>query len=487
VFGQLRNAVEIHMHLALDKKGTLYDQIARAIKAEILEGRIASQSKLPSTRTLAIVLGVSRRSVLQAYDLLCAEELAVTRQGSGTRVAEVVLPARVTTKISIAPTSLYAGRLRSLSAVTLTGAHVRGLPRYNLLYGQPLVEPTLFHSWRRKLAAAALNAGPAYPLAGGYLPLRRALADYLGRRRGVTCDASDILIVGGTQQALTIVERVLLNPGDQVVVEDPHYQLALHSLIAHGARVISVRTDHEGLVVDELPRRATRLVLVTPSHHFPSGVVMTQTRRLELLRWAARTGSWIFEDDYDTEFHSGIRPIPALRSLDLADRVLYVGTFSKTLFPSLRLGYIVCPKQLRNDLFRAKMLDDLGCPAVEQAALGTFIQSGQYERHLRRSVKEIVNRRRTIVDALQRLASPYIEIGPHQTGMHFVIWLRDFGYDRLRGLIDRAESLGLGLHPVHPYYRARPTRPGLLIGYAGLSVSQLKTAIELLSRCLENK
>jgi len=473
------------MHLSLDKKGTLYDQIARAIRSEILEGRIAAESKLPSTRSLAIALGVSRKSVLQAYDLLCAEELAISRAGSGTRVAKLAFSARVSTKIGIVPASLYAVRARSLPSITLAGAHRRDRPRYDLHYGEPLVDPAFFHSWRRKLAAAALRAGPKYPLAGGYLPLRRAIADYLGRRRGIICEASDILVVGGTQQALTVAERVLLNPGDRVVVEDPHYQLAQHSLLAHGAHVISGRTDHEGLVVAELTRRATRLVFVTPSHQFPSGVVMSLARRLELLKWAARTGSWIFEDDYDSEFHLDDRSLPALRSLDLTDRVLYVGTFSKTLFPSLRLGYIVCPKALRDDLYRAKLLDDLGCATMEQAALGTFIQSRQYERHLRKTIKEIANRRRAIVEGLQRIGGSRIEIGPHQTGMHFVVWLRSLSFDRLDAFIDRAKSLGLGLHPVHPYYRTRPSRPGLLVGYAGLSVGQLKTAAELFARCLD--
>jgi GntR family transcriptional regulator/MocR family aminotransferase len=473
------------MHLSLDKKGTLYDQIARAIRSEILEGRIAAESKLPSTRSLAIALGVSRKSVLQAYDLLCAEQLAISRAGSGTRVAKLAFSTRVSTTIGIVPASRYAVRARSLPSITLAGAHGRNRPRYDLLYGEPLVDPALFHSWRRKLAAAALRAGPKYPLAGGYLPLRRAIADYLGRRRGINCDASDILVVGGTQQALTVVERVLLNPGDRVVVEDPHYQLAQHSLLAHGARVISGRTDDEGLVVAELTRRPTRLVFVTPSHQFPSGVVMSLARRLELLKWAARTGSWIFEDDYDTEFHLDDRSLPALRTLDLTDRVLYVGTFSKTLFPSLRLGYIVCPKALRDDLYRAKLLDDLGCATMEQAALGTFIQSGQYERHLRKTIKEIANRRRAIVEGLQRIEGSRIEIGPHQTGMHFVVWLRSLSFDRLGAFIDRAKSLGLGLHPVHPYYRTRPSQPGLLVGYAGLSVGQLKTAAELFARCLD--
>jgi GntR family transcriptional regulator / MocR family aminotransferase len=473
------------MHLTLDKKGTLYDQIARAMKLEILEGRLLAGARLPSTRALATALGVARKSVLQAYELLCAEGLAIARAGSGTRVAKVSPATPPPQRRHDVPLSNFAARVQSLPPITLAGAHVSGRPKYNLLYGEPLIDARLFHSWRRKLSAAALRAGPTYPAAGGYLPLRRAIADYLARRRGVLCGAADILVVAGTQQALTLVQRVLLDPGDQVVLEDPHYQLALHNLLAHGAQVRSARTDDEGLVVRELPNRRTKLVFVTPSHQFPSGVVMSLDRRLELLKWAARNGSWIFEDDYDTEFHSGGRPLPALRSLDLADRVLYVGSFSKTLFPSLRLGYIVCPAGLRDALYKAKLLDDLGSPSVEQAALATFIQSRQYEKHLRKSVKELINRRRTVVEALQRLSGSHIEIGPHQAGMHFVMWFRRLGFEALDAFIGRARASGLGLYPIHPYYRERPARPGLLIGYAGLSVGQLKTAVELFARCLE--
>jgi GntR family transcriptional regulator/MocR family aminotransferase len=475
------------MYLALDKKGTLYDQIARALKLEILEGRIAAGSKLPSTRTLATALGVARKSVLQAYELLCAEELAIARGGSGTRVAKVSPAARTPARARVVALSRYATRARALPPITLAGSRVSDRPRYNMVYGEPLIDTALFHSWRRKLSAAALRAGPTYPAAGGYLPLRRAIADYLARRRGVLCNAADVLVVAGTQQALAIVARVVLDPDDSVVVEDPHYQLAMHSLLAHGAQVKSARTDEQGLVVDELPQRATRLVFVTPSHQFPSGVAMTLSRRLQLLKWAAQTGSWIFEDDYDTEFHAGERPLPALRSLDLADRVLYVGSFSKTLFPSLRLGYIVCPAALRDALYQAKLLEDLGSPSVEQAALATFIQSRQYEKHLRKSVKELMTRRNTVVDALQRHAGAHIEIGPHQAGMHFAIWFKHMAFDRLDAFIARAKSLGLGLHPIHPYYRTRPARPGLLIGYAGLSVNQLKTAVELFVRCLQDE
>jgi GntR family transcriptional regulator/MocR family aminotransferase len=473
------------MHLVLDNRGTLYDQIARAIRSAVVEGRLVAGNRLPSTRTFATELGVSRKSVLQAYELLCAEGLAIARGGSGTRVAKLIDPvASASTASADVTTSEYADRLRSLPAISLAAAYNCGRSKYDLRYGEPLVDTALFHSWRRKLAAAALRAGPTYPHPRGYLPLRRAIAGYLVKHRGVICEPSDILVVGGTQQALTIVERVLLDPGDQVVVEDPHYQLALHSLLAHGAKVTHVRTDQDGLIVSEMPQKPTRLALVTPSHQFPSGVLMTTARRLELLKWASKTGSWIFEDDYDSEFHSGDRPLPALRSLDLADRVLYVGSFSKTLFPSLRLGYIVCPKALRDDLYKAKMMDDLGSSVMEQAALSTFIHNGQYHNHLRKVVKEVANRRRAVVEALRRLPDAHIEIGPHEAGMHLVVWLRNLSFSRFDKFLERTKALGLELHPVHLYYQIRPSQPGLLIGFAGLSVGQLRSAIELFGRCL---
>jgi GntR family transcriptional regulator / MocR family aminotransferase len=345
----------------------------------------------------------------------------------------------------------------------------------------------LFSSWGRKLMAAALRADTSYPVAEGYLPLRHALAEYVARRRGIVCDSSDILVVAGTQQALTLIERVVLNPKERVVLEDPHYQLAKHSLLAHGARIVSGRTDEQGLVIRELPQQPARLTLVTPSHQFPSGVVMSLSRRLELLKWAAQVGSWIIEDDYDTEFDAADCRLPALATLDLAGRVIYVGSFSKTIFPSLRLGYIVCPKTLRDYLFKTKLLNDLGSPAIEQAALATFIRSGHYEKHLRKSIVELATRRRIVIETLQRLAGADIEFGAHDCGMHFVIWLRHIDFHQITGFIAHAKSLGLGLDPVHPYYVKRPDRPGLLIGFAGLPLGQLKTAVELLASCLKHK
>jgi GntR family transcriptional regulator/MocR family aminotransferase len=470
------------MQLLLDKEGALYQQVARAVKLAIHEGRLAAGCKMPSTRSLARALKVSRKSIIQAYDLLCAEQLAVARTGSGTRVAKTIAAGKLISPLMHRPTSQYVARMRELGPLTLGSASSY---RYDLQYGVPLLTASFLSSWGRRLAAAAIRVGPRYPPVGGFTPLRHALVDYLARRRGVICDPSNILIVGGMQQAVTLAARVLLDVDDSVVLEDPHYRLAVNALKAHGAHIFSARTDSEGLVVRELPKSPVRLVFVTPAHQFPSGTVMTISRRMELLRWASTNGCWVLEDDYDCEFHAGTRPIAALRSLDLADRVIHVGSFSKTLFPSLRLAYIVCPEALKVDFSSAKLLDDLGSPTIEQAALATFIQSGQYESYLRNSRKEVLDRRRAVIDALLRLVGDQIEIGPHEGGTHFVLWLRELSFVQLRALLEHAASAGLRLHPVHPYYRRRPDQPGLLVGYAGMPPYQLRAAVEILARCLK--
>jgi GntR family transcriptional regulator / MocR family aminotransferase len=469
------------MQLALDNDGALYEQIARALKRAILDGRILAGSRLPSTRAMARALQVSRRPIIQAYDLLCTEQIAVARVGSGTRAAEISAPPIERVLPLRRPTSGYVARMRKLGEIT---AGARSNHRYNLQYGEPLLNANLFSSWRHKLAAAALRAGAEIPTDGGFMPLRRALAEYLNRRRGVDCDPAHILIVGGMQQAVTLIARVLLDSRDSVVIEDPHCPFALKALKAHGARIIGVRTDAEGLVVQELPRSAVRLAFVTPAHQFPSGTTMSLARRMDLLRWARANDCWILEDDYDAEFDQGSRPNPALRSLDIGDRVIYVGAFAKTLLPSLRLGYIVCPPALSRDLFTAKLLDDFGSPAIEQAALAVYIQSRQYEKHLRESRREVLGRRRVVVDSLIRLLGPRVEIGPHEGGLHFVVWFNDLSLEELPAFLTRAAAVGLGLYPVHPYYLVKPSRPGVLIGYAGLSSAQLRTAAELFAQCL---
>ena len=471
-------------HFSFDGQGALYEQLARALKRAILEGRFSGAGRLPATRTLAKTLGLSRNTVLSAYELLSTEQLATARGRSGTRIAENVRSEpRGRLRGAVRAPSRYVSRIRKLPATTL--GPMRAQPRYDLHYGEPIADPLLLHSWRRKLAAAALRAGPRYPEPSGFLLLRRAIAEYLSRRRGIICSEAEVLIVGGTQQAATLAARVVLNEGDVAVIEDPHYQNVAHNLLAHGARVVSVRTDENGLVTAELAKHQPRLICVTPSHQFPGGSVLSLERRIELLRIAASQGSWILEDDYDSEFQYRGRPLRALRSMDLSGRVIYVGSFSKTLFPSLRLGYIVCPTSLRDDLCSAKRLDDLGSPAIEQAALAAFIRSGQFERYLRKSVAELRHRRTVLLEGLRRHAGAHVEIQDGQAGVHVVVWFRRLSYPQLERLIEIGIKRGLGLYPIHPNYRIRPPRPGLLLGYAGLSAASLEAAAELLGQCLD--
>jgi GntR family transcriptional regulator/MocR family aminotransferase len=472
------------MDFTFDGQGALYEQLARTLKRAILDGRFVAGSPLPATRTLARSLKVSRNTVLGAYELLCAEQLAIARGGSGTRVADIGRPRlKPPSQARSSRPSRYAARARQLGPVTLGVTRARSL--YNLQYGEPLLNPQLFNSWRTKLAAAALRTNPGYPSPAGLPALRSAICDYLARRRGFVCAPEDVLVVGGTQQALTLVARAVLDEGDTAVLEDPHYQLALQALLAHGARVVSVPTDREGMITQQLPQRPARLIYVTPSHQFPSGVVMSLARRIELLQRTARHGSWIFEDDYDGEFRYGTRPVTALRSLDGGERVIYVGTFSKSIFPSLRLGYLVCPRGLRDDLLLAKRLDDCGCPAIEQAALAAFMQGRQFEKHLRKSTLELERRRRALLEGLERWAQPHIEVSGSEAGMHVVVWLPRLTYPQLSQLIELGAARGLGLHPVHPYYDTPPPHPGLLVGFAGLSCTQINTATQLLGQCLQ--
>jgi GntR family transcriptional regulator/MocR family aminotransferase len=350
--------------------------------------------------------------------------------------------------------------MRNLYDQSIPGRQHRGL-RYNLQYGVPMTNPQLASAWRRELNHAAAHAFTDYPDPAGLLSLREQVCDYLARRRGIVAAPDDVLIVSGTQQAFTLAADVLLDEGDHVVIEDPQYQGARQILQASGAEVLGCRVDRDGLVTDDLPQRTTaRLAIVTPSHQFPTGAVLSLARRMELLAWAERVGSWLIEDDYDGEFRYDARPLAALKSLDRAGRVIYIGTFSKVLFPSLRLGYMVLPPGLRDAFVAAKWLSDRGCPAIEQAALARLIASGAFERHLRATAKTLKTRRAALLTALRRHAGNAVEIADSSAGMHVVAWLPRLRHAQARELIDRARDRGLGVYSIAPYYMKPSARPG---------------------------
>lgn len=471
------------MYLELDGQGPRYLQLIRALKEAILSGRIPAGERLPATRALAGELGVSRNTVLVAYDQIVAEGFAVGRVGAGTYVAEVGARPKPRARCDEVPAqSRYARRARVTGRRDFTHLHA-GL-RFDLQYGAPLLNPTIAGAWRRELARAAGDRSLDYPGPRGLRALREAVAGYLGRRRGLQARQEDILIVSGAQQAFDLATRVLLDEGDTVAIEDPGYFGMREIMQAHGARVRAVPVDEKGLVCKALPWQGAKLVCVTPSHQFPSGALLSLTRRLELLRYATRHRSWIIEDDYDGEFRFDAKPITALRTLDEADRVIYIGSFSKTLFPALRLGYMVLPAALKRDFIAAKRRADLGCPTIEQKALANFMESPGFDRHLRNASSTLRARRRALLAGLQTHAGERVEVVDAPAGMHTVVWLRDCTFDECERLISDARSVGLGLYPIEPHYVEKPSRPGLLLGYAGVSKHDIVIAMQLFGKCL---
>ncbi|MEO6800489.1 MAG: PLP-dependent aminotransferase family protein [Rhodanobacter sp.] len=473
------------MFLQLDGDGAAYQQLTRALKTAILDGSLDAGTRLPPTRLLAEELGMSRITVLSAYDQLRAEGYLQSRVGSGSYVSSLQLtPSIQLPKAgSIAAPTSYARRAR-LQADRSIGRMHHGL-RFNLQYGEISSYPALNQTWGRELARAAAYTPLERTVSEGSLALREQVCKYLANRRGVRAHPEDILIVNGSQQAFGLIARVLLEEGDPVVMEEPHYFGTWRSFAAHGAVLQATRTDAEGLVCSELPRKPPRVVCVTPSHQFPSGPAMSLPRRLELLRYADANACWIVEDDYDSEFRYDSQPLAALRSLDHGDRVIYVGTFSKVMFGSMRIGYMVLPAALRQDFVNARYLSDMGGLAIEQAALAHFMESGAFERHLRKVGKTLKERREVMLEGLRQHAGGRVQIADSHAGMHVLAWLAEYEHEQLDELIQHAHARGLGLYPVAPCYQQRPAVPGLILGYCGLSSSELREAMRLFGSCLD--
>jgi len=340
--------------------------------------------------------------------------------------------------------------------------------------------------WRRLLAAHARKPSPdslGYAAPAGHAPLRAALAEYLNRARGLHCSAEQIVIVNGSQQAIDLAARVLLDPGDAAVIEEPHYTGATVAFDAIGARLIRVPCDAQGLDPALLPSASqrARLAYVTPCHQFPSGVILPLERRLALLDWAARTDAWVIEDDYVSEFRYEGRPLEALQALDRRGRVVYIGTFAKTLFPALRLAYLVLPHALVRPFVATKWVSDRFSTPLPQAALAEFIGSGAFERHLRRSGLRHAARRRTLIASLRQHLGERVEIAGENTGVHLVVWFNGLRPKDMPPLIARAEAAGIGLYSVAPYYAQPQARGGLLFGYAALSEAEIRAGVRKLA------
>src|SRR5262245_35435260 len=479
------------MLLLLDLRkadGPLYRRVYHALKSTIRAGRLPPGARLPSTRELASDLQVSRNTVMLAYEQLLAEGYVVGRDRAATSVASVLPTSAVPASSRAmhghpAAVSAYARRLTRLLGAP--PARSTGL-RYDFRYGEPSVDEFPREIWRRLLAARARRSAReafGYADPAGYAPLRAALAEYLKRARGVVAEADQIVITNGSQQGFDLASRVLLDPGDVVVVEEPHYPGVTIPFEAAGARLAYTPVDGGGLQTHRLPPRA-RLAYVTPCHQFPSGVIMPLERRLSLLAWAARTDSWVIEDDYVSEFRYEGHPLEALQSLDRDGRVIYVGTFSKTLFPALRIAYLVLPRPLVPAFVAAKWATDRFSATLAQEALTDFITTGQFERYLRRAGNRNAARRRALIGALRQHFGGRVEIAGENTGVHLVVWLNDVRLRDLPAVIARAREAGVGLYSVAPFFTSPPRRAGLLFGYASLSEADIRAAVRRMAEIL---
>lgn len=468
-------------------------RIYELLRAQIADGTLPPNSSAPSTRALAADLGVSRTTVTAAYEQLAAEGFLVTSCGRVARIASrpVSIPASPGTSSDLRtdsePTlSAFGRRLAEIGMPALPHAEP---VRFDFLYGAVSSRdfPTL--AWRRAYQTELLRQQHSlyYAPAEGDETLRRALQGYLRRARGLVCDAGQILVVHGSQQAIDLCARLLLNTGDDFVFEDPGYLIARRCFEATGARCLATSVDTDGLDTAQLPESdRIRLAYVTPSHQFPLGGVLPIGRRLWLLQWAQRQGAWIIEDDYDGEFRYSQRPIDALQSIDTNGRVIYIGTFSKTLSPQLRLGYLVLPPELVPVFRQAKRLTDRHAPVLEQRVLASLIDSGTYERHVRRMRRENERRRAALLDAITRYLPDDVHVSGTAAGLHLVLWLPFMQSRDEPALVATARSKDVGVYPVTPLFANpnssdQPRPAGLIMGYAGLTIAQIQQGISTLA------
>jgi GntR family transcriptional regulator/MocR family aminotransferase len=467
-------AAQILVRLDPDAPESLQMQLCAGLRRAIRAGVLRPGNRLPSSRALAADLRISRTTAVLAYDQLIAEGVLATRAGSGTFVAAVPGPRA---SVPSAPRRRHASppgmsrRGAALAAMPTIAWKLGSTPRPFRL-GTPALDLLPLHAWTR-LAARRLKAITLgqldYRDPAGELPLRSAIAEHVRRVRGAACTSDQVIVVAGAQHGLELVGRLLLDPGDTAWLEEPGYPGARAALIGAGARIVPVAVDGEGLDVAAGVRRApaARLAYVTPSHQFPLGVSMSLPRRLALLAWARRARAWIVEDDYDSGFHYGSRPMPCLQGLDADGRVIYVGTFSKTLFPALRLGYVIVPPGLSGAMARARGASGFHPPVLDQGVLADLMEAGIFERHLRRMRREYRRRLAALAEAAARHGRGLFTLRPATTGLHAIADLH--GVDD-EAAFREAVAHGVEVMPVSAYCfdRRRAPRRGLVLGFGGV-------------------
>ena len=496
--------------IELDRRQGLSRQLYQALRMRVLDGRLASGTRLPASRDLAAALAISRNSVVRAYDQLYAEGFIEGRVGDGTYVAQLPqnglpakklstnpstglstgLPTGLSTKQTETPGILSSKVIHNAALMRVQEHHLpsppSGPPRA-FRVGVPAFDLFPFEVWA-KLNAAFWRKPDlqqlCYGAPEGDARLRGLIAAYLRSSRGMQCSAEQIVITSGAQQGISLCAQLLVEPGDGVAVENPGYRAAGHAFAVAGARLHGVAVDSEGIDCAELARVTDcRLAYVTPSHQYPTGVVMSLARRLELLAWAERTQGWIVEDDYDGEYRYSGAPLAPLAALDRGGRVLYVGTFGKVAFPALRLGYLVLPLGLVEAFSRRRAVDVRHSEVSTQAVMAEFMAAGHFQRHIRRMRRAALSRRNTLLSGWPADIPGVGELPAIAAGLHMTVPVESVA--RERELIELASSVDVEINGLSSYWLPTCVTPidqraGLVLGFAAVPETSIKAALERL-------
>ena len=467
------------LFIRLEGRSDLARQIYRQIRQAIVDGTLARGTRLPATRELATRLSVSRNTVSVAYEWLVAEGLLSGQQGAGSFVERNAI-AR-----GAEPRAGAAIRHRTIWNRFTPPAPRATSPRFDFGVGMPDGALFPYADWRRAMArqirASRLTSQYAEP--AGHPGLCESIARHVAVSRGVRVEPNDVIVTNGAQQAFDLIARVLLGRGSTVALENPGYPMVRILMESMEANVVSIPVDDEGLVVDALPKNAA-LVYVTPSHQFPMGMPMSNERRIALLQWAERRNSVIIEDDYDSEFRFGGRPLETLQAADRNGRVIYVGSFSKSLLPALRLGFLIAPPSLRNPLRAAIHATNWFAQWPAQAALATYIDEGHLARHIRKMRRVYSERHAIISTILQKDFSRWLVTIPAVTGMHLTATLRSRLRQHERELAARAATRGVAFDLLTTYWTGR-SRPGLVLGYGSIATGDVEEGLRRLRECFE--
>jgi GntR family transcriptional regulator/MocR family aminotransferase len=470
------------LHISLVGRTDLMGEIYRQIRQTILDGKLKPGDCLPPTRVLAKSLEVSRSTVTAAYERLLGEGLVSSRIGAATFVSAVAAPPRGVARHGATIATLRARPVWDTFPISVAFADEAP---FDFRMGIPDITLFPHDAWRRAVVRALRSdemISGVYGSAAGLRSLRESIAAHIGVSRSISASPDDVIVTNGTQQALDIVVRILLEPGDTIAVEDPGYGPPRHLFRGLGAQVIGVPVDAEGIVVDRLPSNV-RMVLVTPSHQFPLGVAMSLPRRRALLAWAERHNAAIVEDDYDSEFRFSGRPLEPLQTLDVSGRVIYISSFSKTILPALRLGFLVMPPSLRVAAEKAKFVSDWHSSTLGQAALARFIADGSFARHLRKVTRVYRERHEIICDTVTKDFCDHLELIPSSTGLHVAATAKQASVQAIAAIARQAAGLGVAVQEIASFAVDAQACAGIIIGFGRIPTARIAQGLRRLRNC----